>query len=135
MCVPMPFRGLRWAWRQDPGGVLRACAALAVALPVYTATLGAEINAEQPAGQPLVWMVLELFMLHRCYRGGSIAWTLLVILHGLPLLAITFGMAGWPGWYAVGLLVQIVVPLVLLLSPAVRRRVFGDRRPVRLGTA
>ena len=91
----------------------------------YTRTAGASPNAGQPIAGQLIWLALDGLLVWRIWRRGRIAWTVLLILTGLPLILILLG-AVWPfPPYLLGLLAVIVAQTALLLSPAVRDHIRG----------
>lgn len=116
---------LAQVWRHRPATVISACIALEVLLFVYTRTAGAHLNSAEPVENQVLWLLLDLFLLYRIRRGGSLAWGVLLGLQVLALLAVSLGVVVWDA-YVVGLMSLAVAQPALLLSPAVRRRVFGQ---------
>jgi hypothetical protein len=113
-------------WRGDVRLLLAVAAALEVLLVVYTRTAGAALNAHQPLGPQVAETGFGLFLLWRVWRGGRIAWLVMVVMDALLLVATAAGVTA-VGPYLAGLWGYVAVQLAVLLSPAVRRQVGGHR--------
>ncbi|HEY2549530.1 MAG TPA: hypothetical protein VGI64_03025 [Streptosporangiaceae bacterium] len=77
-------------------------------------------------GKLAFWYCLDVLLLWRIWHASEAAWVILVLLDGVAVAELVFGMV-WPwGLYGTGLLAIVLAQFVLLLSPAMCRR-----RPVR----
>jgi hypothetical protein len=114
-------------WRQQAGTLLLAFITLDVLTLAATRTVGASLNAGQPAAGQLIGFALDGFLVWRIWRGGRVAWTVLLVLTAGLLLLVILG-AGWP-WpaYLVVMLAILAAQTSILLSPAVRGHVRADR--------
>jgi hypothetical protein len=115
-------------WRIRAGTLLVLCLALDLM------GLVVQFLADAPPGaHPIRQLLLyegSCLLLWRVWRGGQVAWSLLIAWNGLSLAFLTLA-ALWP-WnaYVYALVASAVAQLVLLASPAVRSRVrSGPRRP------
>jgi hypothetical protein len=107
-------------WRQQAGTLLLAFITLDVFTLAAMRTVGASLNAGQPATGQLIGLALDGFLVWRIWRGGRVAWTVLLVLTaGLLLLLIL--AAAWP-WsaYLLVMLAILGAQTIILLSPAVR---------------
>jgi hypothetical protein len=73
-------------------------------------------------GKLIFWYCVDVLLLWGIWRASKVAWVILVLLDGLTLAELLFGLI-WP-WslYATGLVAITAAQFVLLLSPAMRRR-------------
>ena len=115
-------------WRTDVRLLLAVAAVLDVLLVVYTRTAGAALNAHVPFGPQLAETGFDLFLLWRVWRGGWVAWLVMIVLDSLFIVMMVFGVPS-VGSYLIGLWAFAAVHLAVLLSPAVRHQVSG--RPGR----
>jgi hypothetical protein len=90
---------------------------------VYTRTVGASENAGNPVGGQLLWVALEAFLVFRIWRGGRVAWGVLVALLlvgvAVPVLLLPADAVGYLGPIVAATGLQCLV----LLSPPVRAHV------------
>jgi len=109
-------------WRSGARELLVVYMVLDLLEFAYTRTAGANLNGDASVVGQLLWLALEAFLAWHVWRGRSIAWTILMVINGLIVLAAVLG-AAWP-WklYLLGLLAFTGAQLALLLSPAVRSR-------------
>jgi hypothetical protein len=107
-------------WRSTAGQLLALYLVLDVLEFTYTRTVGASLNGHTSLVGQLLWLALETLLAWRAWHGGSIAWSILIVINGLIVVAAMLGTT-WP-WslYLLGLLSFTAVQLSLLLSPAVR---------------
>jgi hypothetical protein len=114
-------------WRDQAGVLLIAFIALDVLIFTATRTVGASLNAAQPVTGQLIGLALDALLVWRIWRGGRVAWTVLLILTaGLLLLVVMAAAWPWSGELVV-MLAVLASQTVILLSPAVR----GHLRPGR----
>jgi hypothetical protein len=116
-------------WRHDARVLLIAFLVLDIALVVYTQTAGAAVNGHNAglASQQAGWTLLDAFLVGRVWRGGRIAWAVLLVLN-LILLAMLLLLA--PAWtaYDAPLIVFLAAQLLVLVAPAVRHHLGRAQR-------
>jgi hypothetical protein len=110
------------AQRISAGQLLITWLLLDLAILVFTQTAGARLNSGQ-MGQQVAWTAVDAFLVWRVWRGGRVAWALLIALDVIPLAVIPLGHVGPWGAYDGGLYVFLIAQLVILLAPAVRHHV------------
>jgi hypothetical protein len=111
-------------WRTAAGRLLLAYLLLDLALFVFTGAAGAHYNAHYDlADQQIVSIALDAFLLWRIWRGGRIAWAVLLALTVFPLVLLVFGHTGSWSPYASALLLFVLAQTCVLLAPAVRHHV------------
>ena len=122
-------------WRERTRAVLLVHVLLGVLADAYVHAYGRSFNGGQglqvafmsvgathPGGE-LLGFAIDAFLAWRVWRGGSIAWALLMFLNtlfavvGVAAIAIAGGSV-----YLTGLVVFDLAGLLLLTSPTVRRR-------------
>ncbi len=68
-------------WREDAGPLLVLFLVLDIAILVYGQTAGARYNSHIDfAGQQVAWMAIDAFLVWRIWRGGRLAWGILLAL-------------------------------------------------------
>jgi hypothetical protein len=109
--------------RATAGRLLIGWLLIDLALFVYTQTAGAHYNSGSEANQQIAWTALDAFLVWRVWRGGRIAWGLLIAMDVIPLAMMLLGGVGpWRAYDSV-LYVFVIAQLVILLTPAVRHHV------------
>jgi hypothetical protein len=97
---------------------------LDAALFTYTGTAGAQINAHfDLARSDVLSGLIDLFLIWKISRGASWAWGILLVLTAFPFGILLAG-AGLGSAYAIGLCLFAAAQIGILLTPAVRSRVF-----------
>jgi hypothetical protein len=123
--IVKPLASLMALWRTRAGVLLSGLLALDALIFVYAKTGGAHTGivgvfwsaSTSSTGFLLVVCAVEGFLV---WRGGSVAWSLLLYLIGLNAVKTLIAVVSSLGPYQVGLLVLLVAQLTLLISPAVR---------------
>jgi hypothetical protein len=102
--------------------------ALSALHPLYPLLPG---NPYYPdAESAIFWAVVHGLLLWFLWRGSAAAWTVLVVMHGLTLVAIVLFSAGGPAEPDLaGMFIFEFVLVGLLLARPLRRHVWGPRLP------
>ncbi len=81
------------------------------------------------ASDQLPWLIPSLFLLWRVQRGGRLSWAVLIAFRLTPLIVAPL----WVGdsVYATGWAALLLLQLVCLLTPALRRRVSATPGPAQ----
>ncbi|MBO0835527.1 MAG: hypothetical protein J2P28_08405 [Actinobacteria bacterium] len=112
-------------WRNHPAPLLALFLLLDMALFAYTATAGSALNAHFPlAANDAFTGVADALLIWGVWRRKWLAWAVLLVFCGLPLLLMLAG-GTWSA-YAGGLLALGVCQIGILLTPAVRSRAFAQ---------
>jgi hypothetical protein len=111
------------AQRISAGRLLVAWLLLDLALLVFTQTAGAHYNPASLADQRIVWTAIDAFLVWRVWRGGRVAWTVLLVICVAPLALMVLGAIGPWSAYESGLLAFGLAQILILLTPAVRHHV------------
>ena len=128
---------MRRFWRERSRAVLLAYVLLGVLASAYLHAYGSSLNGGQgvpvafirvgaahPGGE-LLGFAVDAFLAWRVWRGGSISFVLLLFLNTLGAVVVLAAIVIAGGSvYLIGLLFFQLAGLLLLTSPAVRRR-FG----------
>jgi hypothetical protein len=110
------------AQRISAGWLLIAWLLLDLTILVFTQTAGARLNSGH-MGQQVAWTSIDAFLVWRVWRGGRIAWGLLIAVDVIPLAQMLAGHAGPWGAYDGMLFLFALAQILILLTPAVRRHV------------
>jgi hypothetical protein len=116
------FWGETMAQRISAGWLLIAWLLLDLTILVFTQTAGARLNSGH-IGQQVAWTAIDVFLVWRVWRGGRIAWGLLLALDVIPLAMMVAGHVGPWGAYDDGLFLFALAQTLILLTPAVRHHV------------
>jgi hypothetical protein len=108
--------------RTNARSLLIAFMVLDLGLCAYVETAGAQINAHtDSAQQQVAWLLIDAFLVWRVWRGGRIAWAILLVLNVIDLALLLVGSVSWTA-YEAGLAAFVIAQTVILLTPAVRQR-------------
>jgi hypothetical protein len=117
------FWGETMAQRMSAGPLLITWLLLDLALLVFTKTAGARYNPASMMDQQTAWTAIDAFLVWRVWRGGRVAWALLLGICVVPLVLMMLGHVGPWGAYDGGLFILGVAQVLILLTPAVRHHV------------
>jgi hypothetical protein len=128
-----PLASLMKLWRTRAGVLLAGILALDALIFVYARTAGAHARgitlfwsgSTGSAGLQLAVCAVEAFLIWRVWRGGSVAWSLLLCLIGISTFKTLVAVVSSPGPYQLGLLILLIAQVTFLTSPAVLR--IGER--------
>jgi hypothetical protein len=111
-------------WRTAAGRLLIAYLLLDLVLAVFTETAGARYTPHiDLVDQQIVWTALDAFLLWRVWRGGRVAWAVLLVLDIYGLAVMVLGRVGSWSAYAGFLCALVVTQTLIVLAPAVRHHV------------
>jgi hypothetical protein len=105
---------------------------------VYTRTVGAEFNEHEPVGDQLFWVGIHALLAYRVWRGGRLAWAVLLALIAVPPLTVGLLATAEPAgsFRYVGPLIGFsAAQAAILLLPRVRVHVQRSRGRRGVGTA
>jgi hypothetical protein len=107
-------------WRNDPGLLLIAFMLIDLGIWTYVETAGSRLNAyTNITAQQLGWTAIDAFLLWRVWRGSRVAWFLLLLVNVAVL--VQMGIGGDWNAYEIGLEAFLLVQVLILVAPAVRR--------------
>ena len=121
-------------WRSHTGVLLSAVLVLEALIFAYAKTVGPHIRglgifwSASNTGFLLAACAVDAFLMWRVWRGGSVAWFILLYLVGVSAEKTLFAIVSAFDLYGLGLLVLLLAQFTLLISPAIRAR--RHRSPV-----
>jgi len=120
----MPGERVWMLWRYGAPELIISCLGLELVLLAYQLYLGPAAGLRAL----IFWTALEMFLLWRIWRGGKVAWVVLVLLDAAAVGVLVLGQA-WPwDWSGTGLLAIVAAQLIMLVSPAVRHHLQARAR-------
>jgi hypothetical protein len=106
-------------WRTSAGPPLVTFLIIDLAIIFYTSTAGARVNTTAGHAQVLLGTAIDVFLVWRVWRGGVVAWAVLL---GLDLLLAAL-LLGALSTYVIPLFALVLAQVLLLLVPTVRDRI------------
>jgi hypothetical protein len=108
--------------RRNVGLLLVIFMLIDIAIWLYTATAGAQLNAHiDLTAQQAGWTIIDGALVWRVWRGARWAWLLLIAMNAALLAELLIGGA-WT-FYVIALYAFLINQLLILLNPAVRHHV------------
>jgi hypothetical protein len=106
-------------WRSGAGYLLAACFVLDFQELMHQRAASVSLTAVGI----FCWFALRGFLIWRIWRGGSLAWTVLMAWNGC-ILAITVFGSSWPqSPSTLALIIITIIQIATLFSPAIRKQI------------